>query len=136
MLASLQEYIQYWTYVCVVLANLHQDSPLILRHGFWPQNCVNVQALETSLLGNEEVHKEFDIDDHYVGLASNRPPPFLRMAMDYHEGYMLILHPRDETYAKPVWMAKTLSKPNFATSNPHFDRSKWSTIDQQHGMKM
>ena len=71
-------------------------------------------------MGNEEFREEFDVDDHYVGPVSNRPPPSFRIAVDCHEGYMLILRPGDETYAKPVWVARALSKPNFATSNPHF----------------
>ena len=60
------------------------------------------------------------MDNHYVGLASNRPPPSFHIAMDCHEGYMLILRPGDEIYAKPVWVARALSKLNFATSRPHF----------------
>jgi hypothetical protein len=63
----------YWTRVCTALADLHQDSPYTLRHGFWPQTRVDVQASKASLLGNGEVHEEFDVDDHYVGLASQCP---------------------------------------------------------------
>jgi hypothetical protein len=40
--------------------------------------------------------------------------------VDCHEGYMLILRPGEETYVKPVWVARVLSKPNFATSSPRF----------------
>ena len=32
-------------------------------------------ASEARLLDNEEVCKEFDEDEHYVGHASNHPPP-------------------------------------------------------------
>jgi hypothetical protein len=53
---------------------------------------------------NGEVCEEFDVDDHYVGHASQRLPPSFRIAVDCHEGYMLILRPGDETYAKPVCM--------------------------------
>ena len=102
------------------LGNLHQDSPITLRHGFWPQTHVDVQASYANLLGNGDIREEFDVDDHYVGRASNRPPPSFRIAMDCHEGYMLILHLGDETYAEPVWLARALSKPNFTTSSPHF----------------
>jgi hypothetical protein len=91
-------------------------------HGFGPQTHVNVQASEVSLLGNREVCEEFDVDDHYVGLASNRLPSPFRIAMHCYEGYMLILRLGDETYAKLVWVARTLSKPNFATSSPHFQQ--------------
>jgi hypothetical protein len=113
-------WIHYWTRVRAALADLHQDSPHTLRHGFWPQTRIDVQASEASLLSNGEVREEFDMDDHYVGPASSRPPPSFRIAVDCHEGYMLILRPGDETYAKPVWVARALSNPNFVTSSPHF----------------
>ena len=113
-----KSWIQYWTRVHVALIDLHQDSPFTLRQGFWPQTCVDVQPLEARLLENGEVCEEFDVDDHYVGPASNRPPPSFHIALDCHEGYMLILHPRDETYAKPVWVARVLTKPKFAISSP------------------
>jgi hypothetical protein len=71
-------------------------------------------------LENGEVREEFDTDDHYVGPASQRPLPSFRIAVDCHEGYMLILRPWDETYVKPVWVTRALSKPKFTTSNPHF----------------
>ena len=44
-------WIQYWTRVCAALVGLHQDTPLTLKHGFWPQTRVDVQAMEASLLG-------------------------------------------------------------------------------------
>ena len=81
---------------------------------------VDVQASKASLLGNGEVCEEFDVDDHNVGCVSNCPPPSIRIAIDCHKGYMIILRLGDETYAKLVWIAKALSKPNFATSNSHF----------------
>ena len=56
-------WIQYKTCVRAALANLHQDSPLILRHGFWPQTCVDVQTSKASFLENGEVREEFDVDD-------------------------------------------------------------------------
>ena len=113
-------WIQYWTRVCVALADLYQDSLHTLRHEFSPQTRVNVQALKACLLLNGEVRKEFDVDDHYVGLANQRLPPSFRIVVDCHENYMLILCPRNETYAKRVWMARALSKPNFAISSNHF----------------
>ena len=79
-----------------------------------------LQISEASLLENGEVREEFYVDNHYVKPASNRPLPSFRIAVDCYEGYMLILHPRDETYAKLVWVARALSKPNFITSRPHF----------------
>ena len=119
-----ESWIQYWTYVRAALANLHQDTPLTLRYGFWPQTRIDVQASEASLLGNGEVCEEFDVDDHYIGPTSNRPPPSFRIALDFHEGYKFILRPGDETCAKPVWVARALSKPNFATSSRHFRQNQ------------
>jgi hypothetical protein len=113
-------WIHYWTRVHAALVDLHQDSLHTLRHGFWPQTRVDVEALEVCLLGNEEVCEEFDMDDHYVGSASQRSPPSFRIAVDCHEGYILILRPEDEIYAKPMWVVRALFKPNFATSNPYF----------------
>ena len=95
---------EYWTRIRAALIDLHQDSPLTLRHGFWPQTRLDVQPLEARLLENGEVREEFDVDDHYVGPASNRLPPSFCIAVDCHEGYMLILRLGDETYAKPVWV--------------------------------
>ena len=80
-----RSWIQYWTRVCGALTNLYQDSPLSLRHGFWPQTCVDVQALEASLLGNEKIREEFDVDDHYVRLANDRPPPSFFIGVDCYE---------------------------------------------------
>jgi hypothetical protein len=91
-----------------------------LRQGFWPQTRVDVPASEARLLENGDVREEFDVDDHYVGLASQRPPPSFRIAVDCHEGYMLILRPGDETYVKPMWVARALSEPNFTTSSSYF----------------
>jgi hypothetical protein len=113
-------WIHYWMHVRAALADLHQDSSHTLRQWFWPQTCVDVQASEARLMGNGEVREEFDVNDHYVGPASQRPPPSFRIAVDCHEGYMLILRPGDETYVKLVWVAKALSEPNFTTSSPHF----------------
>ena len=78
---------------------------LLQRLGFW---------------GRQEVHKEFDEDNCYVGLANNRPPLSFCDLVNYHKGYMLILRPRDETYAKSVWVARTLYEPNIITSSLHF----------------
>ena len=98
-------WIQYWIRVCAALADLHQDTPLILRHRFWPQTHVDIQALKASLMENEEVREEFDVDNHYVEPASNHPPPSFHIAVDCHVGYMLNLHPKDETYTKLVQVA-------------------------------
>ena len=91
-----------------------------MKQGFWLQIRVDVQPLEASLLENGEVCEAFDVDDHYVGPASKRSPPSFRITVDCHESYMLFLRPRDDTNAKPVWVARVLSKPNFATSSHHF----------------
>ena len=60
------------------------------------------------------------MNNHYIGYVSNRPPPSFRIAVDYHKDYMIILHPRDETYAKPMWVTKVLFKSKFVTFGLHF----------------
>jgi hypothetical protein len=132
-------WIHYWTRVRAALADLYQDNPYTLRQGFWPQTRVDVQASEARLMENGEVREEFDVDDHYVGPASQHPPPSFHIAVDCHEGYMLILRHGDETYVKPVWVARALSEPNFATSSSHFRQIQveyYYTTDRQHGMEM
>lgn len=69
-----------------------------------------------------------------LGPASN--PPYFHIAVDCHKGYMLILRPGNETYAKPVWVGRVLSKSKFATSSLIFNRFRWSITDRQHGVKM
>ena len=112
-------WIQYWTRVRVALVDLHQDSPLILRHRFWPQTCVNVQTSKVSVLGNEEVCEEFDVDDHCVGHASNRPLPSFRIAVDCHEGHMLICV-LEMRHMRISVGGKSIVQTNFATFSPHF----------------
>ena len=120
MLASLRELDTILDTCSWCLGRPSPRYPLTLKHGFWPQTRVDVQALEASFLENGEVREDFDVDNHYVGPASNRPPPSFRIVVDCHEGYMLILRLGDENYAKPMWVAKALLKPYFATSSPHF----------------
>jgi hypothetical protein len=56
----------------------------------------------------------------WITITSNllvtAPPPFLCIVVDCHEDYMPIMYLGDETYAKPIWVAKALSKSNFVTS--------------------
>lgn len=88
MLASLRE-LDTILDMCS-LTNLHHDTLLTLRHGFYPHTHVDVQPLEVSLLENEEICEEFDMDDHYVGHVNNRSPPSFHIVVDCHEGYMFI----------------------------------------------
>lgn len=66
-----------------------------------------------------EVHEEFDDDTYYVGFAKKCPRLFFCVVVHYRGGYMLILHPRDETYAILVWATRTLSQANMVTSSLH-----------------
>ena len=59
---------------------------------------------------------------HYIGPANNRPQLSFYVAVDCHEGYMLVLRLGDETYAKLVWGVRALSQANFTTSRPHFQQ--------------
>jgi hypothetical protein len=73
-------------------------------------------------LRNREVYEEFDVNNYYIGPVSICPPPYFHIVVDCHANYMFILHPEVETYAKLVWLARALSKPNFTTFSPHFQR--------------
>ena len=55
-LSMARYWIQYWTRVRAALANLHQDTPLTLRHRFWPQTRVDEQSSEAS----QFTKREFD----------------------------------------------------------------------------
>ena len=77
---------------------------------------------------NEEVREEYDVYDHYVGPANNRPPPSFHIAVDCHEGNLLILRSVDETFAKPLWVAKVFLNQILQS----FDKFKWSTTNQRH----
>lgn len=109
-------WIGYWIHIRSTLMDLHQISSLTLRHAFWLQSHVDVLMLEARVLGNGEVHEEFNEDEHYVGPASNRSPPSFHVAMDYHEGYMLILSLGDETYGKSYFST------NYEIYSPHFQQ--------------
>ena len=63
---------------------------------------MDAHASEARLLGNGEIHKKFNKDDHYIVPTSNCPPPSFCVAVDCHEGYMLISRLGDETYVKLV----------------------------------
>ena len=73
---------------------------------------------------------------HYFGPACSRPQLSFHIVVDYHKYYMFVLNIGDEMYAKPIWVARALSRANFATSHPHFKQFKWSNTNQQHKMKM
>ena len=77
---------------------------------FGPQCHVKVLASEVRLLGIEEVHEKFNKNAHYVGHVSNRLPLSFHVVVDCHKGYTFILRHVDETYAKPVWVARALSQ--------------------------
>lgn len=84
---SYMSWIQFWIRVHTALQNLHQNSPLTLRHGFWAKTCVNVQALEASnICRNWNICKEFDVNNYHGRRASNYPPSSFRIAVNYHKG--------------------------------------------------
>lgn len=69
---NISGFLQYWDRLRVADVGgykwscryLYQHSPLILRHGFWPQNCLDVHASKTRLLDNGKVREEIYQDDH------------------------------------------------------------------------
>ena len=69
---------------------------------------------------NEDVSKEFAIDEHYIDPIHNRHVPSFRMVVDYHEGYVVLVYARDEKHLKQIWLVKALSSPKFVQISPNF----------------
>jgi hypothetical protein len=78
-----------WARFHSTLAGLCQDSSLTLRHGSWPQSCVDIFASKARLLGNGEVHANFDEDNNYVGPTYNHSPPSSHVVVNCLEGYII-----------------------------------------------
>jgi hypothetical protein len=62
---------------------------------------------------NGDICEEFVEDKHYISPTCNRLALSFHVVVDCHEGYMVLLHARDEKYIKSLWSVKALSSPNF-----------------------
>ncbi len=88
--------IAYWDRIRSALMTSDVDIRPCLTQGFWPQSRVTIVESEAMFFSNGDVREEFAVDDHYVGPARNRPAPSFRVAVDCHEGYMVLVRAGDE----------------------------------------
>lgn len=75
---------------------------------------------DAMFFGNGNVRKEFAGDEHYVGHTLNPLASSSLMVVDYHEGWMVLIHAQDEELPKPIYLARALLSPNFIPTNPDF----------------
>ena len=69
---------------------------------------------------NGDIHKEFVVDEHYVGHARNLPVTSFRVGVNCHEGHVILVRAGDEEHPKPIWLVKALSSPNFVRTSHNF----------------
>jgi hypothetical protein len=62
------------------------------------------------------VREEFVKDKAFIGPLGKQLRPSFQVAQDVYKCYMLLIHPGDETYPKPIWVALALFNP-MLTSN-------------------
>ena len=82
-----------------------------------------------TFFSNGGVHKEFAVDEHYVGLACNRPTPSFCVVVDCYEGHMVLVCGGDEEHSKPIWLVTALSSPNFVPTSLNF---RWIEVEYNH----
>lgn len=56
---------------------------------------------DAMFFGNGNIRKEFAGDEHYVGHALNPLAPSSLVVVDYHEGWMVLIHAQDEEHPNP-----------------------------------
>ena len=112
--------IAYWDRICLALLTFLVDTRTTLIQGFWLQNRLTVMESDAIFFNNEDVSKEFAIDEHYIDPIHNRHVPSFRMVVDYHEGYVVLVYARDEKHLKQIWLVKALSSPKFVQISPNF----------------
>jgi hypothetical protein len=81
-------------------------------------------------LANGDVCEEFVVDEHDVGSARNRSTSSF-CVVDYHKGYMVLVHAGDEGHSKRIWLVKVLSSPNLFQLAPIFVKFKWNIVAQE-----
>ena len=102
------------------------DTHTTLTQEFWPQSHLTVVESDIMFFDNKDVHEEFAMNEHYVGLARNRPALSFRIGVDCHEGYMVLIRARDEEHPKSLWLVKILSSPYLFKLAPTFVKLKWN----------
>ena len=83
--------IAYWDRICPPLITLGVDTHTTLTQKIWPQNRLTVVESNAMFFNNKDVCEEFAIDEHYVGLVHNCLAPSLRVDVNCHEGYMVLV---------------------------------------------
>ena len=89
------------------------DTPISLQNGIWPSTRI-AHAMEDEFIEEDDVHKEYGEDDHFVGHRCDRPPPSFRIGRDLYADYFVALRPCDGD-DRPFWISLAMSDPN---SNP------------------
>ena len=80
--------IVYRDRICSALKTFDVNIRSCLTQGFWPQSRITIVKSKAMFFNNGDVREEFAADDHYVGLAHNRPAPSFCVVVDCYKGYM------------------------------------------------
>ena len=94
--------IAYWDRIRSPLITLGVDTHTTLTQIFWPQSRLTVVESNAMFFNNKDVCEEFVTDEHYVGLVHNCPAPSLRVGVNCHEGYMVLVCGGDDEHPKPI----------------------------------
>ena len=122
--------IAYWDHICSALITLGGNTRMTLTQRFWPKNCLTVVESNTMFFDNGEVHEEFAMDEHYVGLARNRPVSLFRGGAVCHEGYMVLVRAQDEDHPNQFGWWKHCLHPILFELAPTFVKLKWNIVIQ------
>ena len=99
-------------------------SPMAsLVNGFWPATCIQRQE-NVPLSNDRTLREEFAEDKPFIGAVGEQPRPSFQVARDVYRGYMLFIHPGDETNPKPVWVVLAISDLVLTSTSEHFQKIK------------
>ena len=75
----------------------------------------------TMIFTNGDVHEDFIVGEHYVGLACKPPTPSFCAVVNCYEDYMVLAHEGDDQGApKPIWLVKALLSLKFVPTSLDF----------------
>lgn len=115
--------VTYWDRRFLALLTLVVNIRSYLKQKFWPQKQVHVKESNTMFFSNEDIYKEFVVDEHYVGLACNCLIPSFHMVIDCYKGYMvLVCAGHDEHLDWFGWWSIVVTQ--FCSNQPQF-LSNW-----------
>ena len=69
---------------------------------------------------NAGVREDFIAYEHYVTHTHNRLALSFHVTINYHKGYIVLVHAKDGEHTKSIWLVKTFSSPNFVPTSPSF----------------